>query len=354
MISTSMSRASWASFTMNSLVNKLQLKINNRNFKIMKNVQARSSSTHNTSSSSATENPELDSFLSRSFLDLEKIDENLFRSKMLWKHKRARGVYGGQMIGNCLVAASDGLPADQHLHSLHSYFHRKGTTDRPILFHVDKTRDGRTYCARSIKAVQCGNTIFTMQASFKKFEETHMKHQIPMPKVPYPDELKSAIEILDILKQEDIISAHHHELGIQWFQGFPMETRWVNPDTLTLLEPLYPKRSIWIKAEGHIGDSLHENVHKCCLAYLCDLLILPTSLMPYGPNIFRNFMTSLDHSMWFHAPCRADEWMLFEIEAENMGDGRAMCHGRIWDINGNHITTVAQEGVVRPRETNAS
>ncbi|KAK0065082.1 acyl-coenzyme A thioesterase 8 [Biomphalaria pfeifferi] len=320
---------------------------------MMKNVQARSSSTHNTSSS-ATENPELDSFLSRSFLDLEKIDENLFRSKMLWKHKRARGVYGGQMIGNCLVAASDGLPADQHLHSLHSYFHRKGTTDRPILFHVDKTRDGRTYCARSIKAVQSGNTIFTMQASFKKFEETHMKHQIPMPKVPNPDELKSAIEILDILKQEDIISAHHHELGIQWFQGFPMETRWVNPDTLTLLEPLYPKRSIWIKAEGHIGDSLHENVHKCCLAYLCDLLILPTSLMPYGPNIFRNFMTSLDHSMWFHAPCRADEWMLFEIEAENMGDGRAMCHGRIWDINGNHITTVAQEGVVRPRETNAS
>ncbi|KAK6983768.1 acyl-coenzyme A thioesterase 8 [Biomphalaria glabrata] len=290
---------------------------------------------------------ELDSFLNQSFLDLEKIDENLFRSKTLWKHKIARGVYGGQLIGHSLVAASSGFPEDQHIHSLHSYFLRQGNTKFPMLYYVDKTRDGNTYCACSVKAVQFGQTVYTMQASFKKSEASNISHQITMPTVPPPDKLKTPFEILDILKQQELISSQRHEMGVEWFQDFPMETRWVSPDTIYAFQPEYPKCLIWMKARGHIGKDLHQNVHKCCIAYLCDMLLLRTSLMSLSSTANSVFMASLDHSMWFHAPCHADEWMLFEIEAENTGDGRTLCHGRIWDINGVHITTVSQEGVLR-------
>ncbi|CAL1542024.1 unnamed protein product [Lymnaea stagnalis] len=292
--------------------------------------------------------PELEGFLNRSFLDLEKIDEDLFRSKTLWKHRLARGVYGGQMIGHSLVAASHGIPESQHIHSLHSYFLKNGNTDMPMLYHVDKTRDGKTYHARSIKARQAGNVVFTMQASFKSYETTVKTHQLPMPKVPHPDELKSPVEILDMMIEQELISIEQHKLGLESYDGFPIDIRWVDPLKFMLIEPQYPKRSLWFRARGHIGENLHPNIHKCCLAYMSDLFVIQTALMPHSPTWGKPiFMASLDHSMWFHSPCRADNWMLYEIEAESSTDGRALCRGRIWDINGTLVTTVAQEGVVR-------
>ncbi|XP_059167845.1 uncharacterized protein LOC131949850 [Physella acuta] len=295
------------------------------------------------------QSPELDSFLTRSFLDLEKIDDNLFRSKSLWKHKLARGVYGGQLIGQSLIAASYGIPENQHIHSLHSYFLQKGNTDLPMLYHVDKTRGGKTYCSRSIKAVQAGSVVFTMQASFKMAESIEKTHQLPMPKVPHPNELKAPPEILSTLRQHDLITEERLRLGLEYFEGFPMDIRWVDPELFLYIRPHYPKRSVWIKSRGHIGDDQHQNVHKCCLSYLSDLYIVQTALLPFAPIWEKPFfVTSLDHCMWFHAPCRADDWLLYEIEAENTGDGRALCHGRIWDTNGTLVTTVSQEGVIRP------
>jgi acyl-CoA thioesterase 8 len=296
---------------------------------------------------------ELDSFLSRSFLDLEKIDENLFRSKSLWKHKTARGVYGGQTIGQALVAASQNIPENQHIHSLHSYFLKEGKEDVPILFHVDKTRDGRTYCARSVKAVQAGAVMFTMQASFKQEEPISTVHQLTMPKVPHPDELETATEVLERFRKDHNLSEAHYSLGREWYDHFPATIKFLEPDQLLLQKTYYPRRHVWIKAKGHIGNNLHQNTHKCCLAYLSDSFILPTTLMRLAPiqNRPSLFYTSLDHSMWFHAACRGDQWLLYELETEHIGDGRAMCRGRVWDLDGRLVITMAQEGVMRHKET---
>ncbi|CAG5114911.1 unnamed protein product [Candidula unifasciata] len=295
---------------------------------------------------------ELDSFLSRSFLDLEKIDENLFRSRTLWKHKTARGVYGGQIIGQALVAGSQGIAEHQHIHSLHSYFLQKGKQDLPILYHVDKNRDGRTYCARSIKAVQSGSVIFTMQASFKLQEPFRTIHQLPMPKVPQPDQLETATESLARFHKSDKLSENRYYFGKEWYDSFPATIKFINPDELLLERTFYPKRLMWVKAKGHISGDAHQNTHKCCLGYLSDAFILATALFPLAPIKKRSavFLTSLDHSMWFHAPCRVDQWLLFEYSVEQVGDGRALCHGSIWDMNGTLVTTVAQEGVLRHQE----
>ncbi|BFZ19814.1 hypothetical protein BsWGS_22853 [Bradybaena similaris] len=297
-------------------------------------------------------NGELDSFLSRSFLDLEKIDEYLFRSRSLWKHPKARGVYGGQIIGQALIAASQGIPESQHIHSLHSYFLQKGKQDLPILYHVDKTRDGKTYCSRTIKAVQSGIVIFTMQASFKHEEPFSTVHQLPMPKVPWPDELETATESLARFRKSEELSENGYLFGKEWYDAFPATIKYLNPDELLLQRTFYPKRLMWVKAKGHISGDAHKNTHKCCLAYLSDAFILTTALYCLAPLKKRSsvFLVSLDHSMWFHSPFRVDQWLLFEYSVEQIGDGRALCHGNIWDINGKLVTTVAQEGVVRHQE----
>uniref|UniRef100_A0A0B6Y8C2 Acyl-CoA thioesterase-like C-terminal domain-containing protein n=1 Tax=Arion vulgaris TaxID=1028688 RepID=A0A0B6Y8C2_9EUPU len=228
-----------------------------------------------------------------------------------------------------------------------------GNADIPILYHVDKTRDGRTYCARSIKAVQSGRIIFTMQASFKQPESFITAHQLTMPEVPHPDQLETATEALERFRNEDQLSETSYLIGTQWYDGFPAIIKWIEPDQLLFQKACYPRRLLWVKAKGHIDNNLHQNTHKCCLAYLSDSFMLQTALMRLAPikNRASMFNTSLDHIMWFHAPCKVDQWLLFQLESDHLGDGRAFCRGSIWDINGTLVTTVAQEGVIRHEET---
>ncbi|BFZ13485.1 hypothetical protein BsWGS_16524 [Bradybaena similaris] len=292
---------------------------------------------------------ECGSSLLKSVVDLEKINNNLFRSQPLWKHKAARGIFGGHVISQALAAASQSVPENQHVHSLHSYFLNKVQEDIPVLYHVEKIRDGRTYCAYSVKAVQSGTLVFTMQASFKQEETTDTVHQLPFPKVPFPDGLQTMNETLDRLYEQKRISETDYSFGTAWYNAFPATAKLVEPDQILQQKPCYPRRHLWLKAKADIGEELHQNVHKCCVVYLSDSFLLQTALLCLAPisSTSAIFHTSLDHSVWFHRPCRADQWLLYQVETDYLGDGRALCQGRMWDIDGNLLVTVAQEGVMR-------
>ncbi|CAG5130628.1 unnamed protein product [Candidula unifasciata] len=291
----------------------------------------------------------IDSSVLRSVVNLEKINDTLFRSQPLWKHKAARGIYGGHVIGQALAAASQGVPDSQHTHSLHSYFLNKVQDNISLLYHVEKIRDGKTYCARSVKAVQSGAVVFTMQVSFKQEETTSTVHQLPMPEVPHPDGLQTMTEMLDRLHVQKRISEIDYSYGTAWYDAFPAITKLVEPEQLLLKESSYPRRHLWLKIKEHIGEELHQNIHKCCLVYLSDSFLLQTALLCLAPisSTSSIFHTSLDHSVWFHAPCRADQWLLYQVETQYLGNGRAFCQGRMWDNDGNLLVTVAQEGVMR-------
>ncbi|GFO24257.1 acyl-CoA thioesterase 8 [Plakobranchus ocellatus] len=288
----------------------------------------------------------LGNFIQKSFLDLEKIDDFMYRSKNLWKGKVARAAYGGQVVGQALIAASECIPPDCHMHSMHSYFLRPGDTTRPILYLVDVTREGRTYCSTSVKAIQANIPIFTMQASFKREEEFHSDYQTSMPDVPMPDELSSPVDILEKLREQEIIDPNFYNYRKEWLEEITMMIKFVKEEQIAVSTS--QRQTLWIKVKGHLPDGLHPNTHKCCLAYMSDMYLLRTAMMPLTwLHKTRVFATSLDHTMWFHAPLRVDEWLLYDIVIDKLSDGRALVLGRVWDMRGTLVCTIAQEGVLR-------
>ncbi|GFR63156.1 acyl-coenzyme A thioesterase 8 [Elysia marginata] len=306
--------------------------------------------------SEAAADKELGNFIEKSFLDLEKIDDFLYRSKSLWKHKTARGVYGGQVIGQALVAASECIPSECHMHSMHSYFLRPGNVARPILYHVDVTRAGRTYCSTAVKAVQANQAIFTMQASFKREEENHSNYQISMPKglrrillelvVHCEPASDSQLMVKSCSCWKELIGPLSYKYRKEQLREIPIIVKYVKEEQIVYRTS--QRQTVWLKVKGHLPDNLHPNIHKCCLAYMSDMYLMSTASMPLrwlqGTRVF---VTSVDHSMWFHAPARADEWMLFDVQIDNIGDGRTLVIGHVWDLKGTLVTTIAQEGVLR-------
>jgi acyl-CoA thioesterase-2 len=261
-------------------------------------------------------------------LDLEQVERDLFRGQS--PAESAPRVFGGQVAAQALVAATRTVE-EQEVHSLHAYFLRPGDPHRPIVYEVDRIRDGRSYTTRRVVAIQAGKAIFNLQASFHRSGEDGFEHQVDAPVgIPEPESLRPAG---DRRLFRSLPRSFLHTVR-------PIETRFV---------PEHGRfgRYMWMRANGTLGDDV--TLHRCIAAYASDLSLLPTAMLPHGwPDIEPGMLASLDHAMWFHRPFRADEWLLYEQESASATGGRAMCRGRIWTREGALAVSVAQEGVLRP------
>jgi len=274
-------------------------------------------------------------------LALERIEEHLFRGQ---SQDLGWGVvYGGQVLGQALSAAAQTVPRDRHVHSLHSYFLRPGDVSKPIVYDVDRIRDGSSFTTRRVVAIQSGHAIFNLQASFQVSEEG-FEHHDPMPEVPAPETRPTEQELL----REDLASLpavlHDRALAPRPFEMRPIE--WMNPMRPTVAAP---RRSMWLRTDGRLPDD--EAVHRCMLAYASDHAFVTTSLLPHGVTWLTSGMqvASLDHVMWFHQPFRADEWMLHVMDSPKAHGARGLVRGRVYTQDGRLVATTAQEGLIRRR-----
>ncbi|ELW48234.1 acyl-coenzyme A thioesterase 8 isoform X2 [Tupaia chinensis] len=289
---------------------------------------------------------DLRSVLVTSVLNLEPLDEDLFRGRHYWVPTTQR-LFGGQIVGQALVAAAKSVSEDVHVHSLHCYFVRAGDPKVPVLYQVERTRTGTSFSVRSVKAVQHGKPIFICQASFQQAQPSPVQHQFSMPIVPPPEELLDSETLINqYLRDPNLQEKYRVELNRIAAQEVPIEIKLVKPPALSQLQEMEPKQMFWVRAQGHIGEG-DIKMHCCVAAYISDYAFLTTALLPHQWQYKVRFMVSLDHSMWFHAPFRADHWMLYECESPWAGGSRGLVHGRLWRRDGVLAVTCAQEGVIR-------
>lgn len=278
-------------------------------------------------------------------LSLEKLEENLFRGQS--QDLGLGAVFGGQVMGQAISAAKDTVQEAQQVHSFHSYFLRPGKTDRPIVYDVERIRDGNSLSARRIKAVQDGKPIFYMTASFKA-KEKGFEHQDKMPNAPAPEDLISEQEMA--LIHTDMLPAH---LRDKLVCEKPIEMRPVK-----FVHPIDPevepaKRLVWFKANGKMPSDLR--VHRYLLAYASDFNFLPTALQPHGVSFLNPDMqvVTVDHSMWFHHDIRLDEWLLYAVESTVASDGRGLVRGQFFTREGKLVASSIQEGLIRKKKVKA-
>ena len=273
-------------------------------------------------------------------LDLEQIETNIFRGMSPsdgWQR-----VYGGQVIGQALVAASRTVEDEaRSAHSLHGYFLRPGDSAIPILYSVDRIRDGKSFTTRRVVAVQQGEAIFSMSVSFQVLERG-LEHQNQIPDVPPPE---TCID-LQALRRQHSASTTQNILD-QANQPQPIELKFVESFNEFNPNPAPPIQHVWVKTSGKMPKNYRLN--QCLLAYASDLTLLDTSYRPHGIG-WRNDkfqVASLDHSMWFHKPFVTDEWMLYQQDSPFAGGARGFSRGTIFNTKGDLIASVAQEGLIR-------
>ncbi len=271
-------------------------------------------------------------------LDLEPIEVNIFRGTS--PDVEAQRVFGGQVAGQALVAAArtvDHEPAS-FIHSLHAYFLRPGDPTVPILYEVDRIRDGRSFTTRRVVAIQHGRAIFNLQASFHIHEAGGYDHQFPPPEVPPPEDLPNFAERWAPQKEQ---------LGEYYTRPRPIDSRYVDWAPPDRQHPLPPHQRIWIRADGKLPDD--PLVHACVLTYASDMTLLDTTLLPHGGTYLEGKvqMASLDHAMWFHRPFRADEWLLYDHDTPTASDARGLARGLIYAETGELVASVVQEGLIR-------
>ena len=272
-------------------------------------------------------------------LELERLEVNLFRGQ-----SRDPGwgtVYGGQVLGQALSAASQTVPPERVAHSLHGYFLRPGDVNAPIVYDVDCIRDGNSFTTRRVVATQHGKAIFNMSASFQVAEPGY-DHQASMPEAPAPETLKTERELAQSIAHKlpepfrSLVTAER-----------PIELRPVEP--LNILRPKSrpPHRQVWYRAADALPDDLW--VHQCLLAYASDFYFLATAMMPHAISPFQPNLqaASLDHSMWFHRPFRIDEWLLYDIDSPSASGARGLARGQFFDRKGTLVASTAQEGLMR-------
>jgi acyl-CoA thioesterase-2 len=272
-------------------------------------------------------------------LDLERLEENLFRGQN--EDTGWRRVFGGQVIGQALVAASRTV-AERPVHSLHCYFLRPGDPAVPIIYDVERIRDGGSFTTRRVVAIQHGEPIFSMSASFHCAEEG-FDHQLAMPKVPPPEELPGGEELVAAMIA---IGAPEHLVRF-WQRERPIEVR---PERLALgRSDGAAIRNVWIRATGALPDD--NQLHNCVLAYASDFALLDTTLMPHGTSVFdrKMMVASLDHAVWFHRPFRADDWLLYASDSPTAYGARGIARGSLFARDGALVASVAQEGLIRRR-----
>jgi acyl-CoA thioesterase II len=271
-------------------------------------------------------------------LDLEQIEVNVFRGRS--PDETVQRVFGGQVAGQALVAAGRTVPDDRPVHSLHAYFIRPGDPAVPLVYTVERIRDGRSFTTRRVTVVQHGKPIFAMSASFHR-PESGLEHADPMPKVPPPEEVQRSVDRLEQALGEPL-PAH--------FRDSPIELRSVGPLSIEAsLDPsLRTTRSlVWLRVNGKLPDD--PLLHVCLMTYASDLTLLDTVLLRHGRSWHEGGISgaSLDHAMWFHRPFRADQWLLYAQESPVAYGARGLARGEVFTADGDLVVSVVQEGLIR-------
>lgn len=280
--------------------------------------------------------PALDSLLT--ILDLEQIELDIFRGTS--PDEKLQRVFGGQVAGQALVAAGRTVPSDRLVHSLHAYFLRPGDPSIPIVYEVDRMRDGRSFTTRRVVAIQHGKPIFNLSASFQ-LEQSGVEHQVEMPTgVPSPEDLPTFAQRF---------APYQHELGAWYTRPRPVDMRYVGDPPRAAIDkgPQEPLSQVWIRADGELPpDPL---IHVCVATYASDMMLLDSVLLPHGLAWQAGNLTgaSLDHAMWFHRPFRADTWLLYDQWSPSASGSRGLAAGRMWTRDGSLAISVVQEGLIR-------
>jgi acyl-CoA thioesterase-2 len=275
-------------------------------------------------------------------LDLEEIEQN--HSRAVSPDEGWQRVYGGQVLGQALVAASRTVPEDRQAHSLHGYFLRAGDTTIPILYKVDRIRDGRSFTTRRVVAIQHGRPIFNMSISFQ-VAEAGLSHQFDMPDAPAPEGLPD-----------------ERELRAQWAARLPadqatavnrerpIDVRPIDPVDIFAPDARPPRQMCWMKSRDPLPDD--PRLHQCVLAYLSDWSLLDTATLPHAVSFLQDGMqmASLDHAMWFHRPFRADDWLLYVQDSPSASGARGLNRGLVYTRDGDLVASAAQEGLMRKHQ----
>jgi acyl-CoA thioesterase II len=271
-------------------------------------------------------------------LDLEQIEVDIFRGRSPEGERRQR-VFGGQVAGQALVAAGRTVPGDRPVHSLHAYFIRPGDPTVPLIYLVERVRDGRSFTTRRVSAIQHGKTIFTLSASFQRYEPG-VEHSEPMPVVPPPEEIPTTAERMEKLFGPSVRD---------WFSN-PIDIRHVGPLTYEAeRDPALrtTRNLVWLRADGELPDD--PLLHVCLVTYASDMTLLDSVLLANGLSWMDGSTTgaSLDHAMWFHRPFRADRWLLYAQDSPVSGGARGLARGEMYTSEGELVVSVVQEGLIR-------
>lgn len=276
-------------------------------------------------------------------LTLDRLEKNLFQGES--KDLGGKSVFGGQVLAQALIAAGQTVEG-REVHSLHGYFLRPGDMQTPIVYEVERIRDGRSFATRRIVAIQHGRAIFNMSASFQ-IKEEGIEHQLEMPVVPGPDGLPTKDElnrqVLENMSDEVIPETMRKMLT----RKLPIEFRPVPTIDTLPGEPRAASRQMWFRAREALPDL--PEIHKAVLTYASDFSLLGTTLLPHGLSFLKQNvqMASLDHAMWFHRDFRIDEWLLYVMDSPSASNARGLSRGSIFSCDGKLVASVAQEGVVR-------
>ena len=273
-------------------------------------------------------------------LDLEQIELDICRGRS--PSERRQRVFGGQVAGQALVAAGRTVPADRPVHSLHAYFIRPGDPAVPLVYIVDRVRDGRSFTTRRVSAIQHGKVIFTLSASFHH-PEPGPSHALPMPQVPAPETLAPAWERWEKLFGEAAGEASRDN---------PIDLRYLGPLSYEAQRDPSLRTDhnlVWLRADGELPDD--PLLHVCLMTYASDMTLLDTVLLRQGLSWADGHTTgaSLDHAMWFHRPFRADRWLLYAQESPAAGGARGLARGEVFTADGELVVSVVQEGLIRTR-----
>jgi acyl-CoA thioesterase-2 len=278
-------------------------------------------------------------------MELESLEVNLFRG--VSRDIGTKRVFGGQILAQSLLAACQTVE-DRLPHSLHGYFLRAGDHTAPVVYQVDRTRDGRSFSSRRVLAVQHGEPIFTFAASFQ-VEEEGLEHQFEMPQTPPPE----AVEPIEQMQREDFENLPQNMQ--RWLDRFgPFEFRGVRGHDLDHSAPQLPIKQLWFKLHGnHVDDPI---MNRALLAYVSDFHLVGTSMLPHGISwkSHKLMIASLDHAMWFHREFSLNDWLLYSCDSPNTTGGRGLARGMIYDRAGRLVASSAQEGVVRIRKQEKS
>ena len=272
-----------------------------------------------------------------SLLSLEKIEENIFRGQNYqapWKR-----VFGGQVLAQAIHAAHQTVHAERSIHSMHAYFLLAGDISLPIVYKVDRSRDGGSFTTRRIVAIQKGRPIFITSISFHKKTEG-FDHQMEMPEVPGPESLKTDIELIEELREKA------PEIYKRYNIDRPIEFRPVEYTNPLKPEKSEPSRHVWLKANGDLGNDIRT--HQEVLAYASDYNLLGTAILPHRHLIKGRemFFASLDHAMWFHRPFQMDDWLLYQLDSPSASNARGFTRGNIFNKEGILVASVVQEGLM--------